>query len=47
MFSSKENEPDEYRREDYMKKFCKSSRKHRIKIIKFKKKKIMPLTKER
>ena len=47
MFSSKENKPDEYRREDCMKKFCKSLRKHRIKIIKFKKKKIMPLTKER
>ena len=45
-FRSIENKYDLYRRNDCMKNFCESLRKHTMKIITFKKKKIKLLTKE-
>ena len=45
-FRSIENKHDVYIGKDCMKKFCESLRKHAIKIINFKKKKIKLLAKE-
>ena len=45
-FKNIENKHDVYRGKDYMKKFCDSLRKHALKILNFKKKKMMLLTKE-
>ena len=44
-FKSIENKHDVYRGKDCMKKFCESLRDHAMKIINFKKKKKMLLTK--
>ena len=45
-FGSIENSYDVYKGKDCMKKFCKFLRKHAMKIIDFKKKKMKLLTKE-
>ena len=45
-FRSIENKHDVYRGKDCMEKFCEFLRKHTMKIISFKKKKIKLLTKE-
>ena len=45
-FRSIENKHDMYRGVDCMKKFCELLREHAMKIISFKKKKIILLTKE-
>ena len=44
-FRSIENRHDLYRRKDCMKKFCEFLRKHAMRIINFKKKKMKLLTK--
>ena len=45
-FDGKENKHNVYSGEEYMKMGCKSLREHAMKIINFKKKKMMPLTNE-
>ena len=42
-FDSIENKNNVYRGEDCMKKFCESLREHKMKIINFEKKKIIPV----
>ena len=43
-FDKRKNKLDYYRGKDYMKKFCKDLRKHRTKMINYKKKKMILLT---
>ena len=45
-FGHIENKYTLYRRKDFMKKLCESLRDHKINIIDFEKKKMLPLTKE-
>ena len=45
-FGHIENKYTLYRRKDFMKKLCESLREHKISIIDFEKKKMLPLTKE-
>ena len=45
-FDTKENKPDCYRGEDFMKEFCKDSKKHVARIINYEKKKKITLRSE-